>query len=53
MISYLSCQDVSKVKKMFLVHGDLPVMEFFRNKLEEKGFGNVYIPEKGESVEIN
>jgi metallo-beta-lactamase family protein len=52
MIQYLGCQNPSLVKKIFLVHGDFPVMEFFRGKLIEKGFQNVMIPEKGETVEL-
>ena len=52
MIQYLGCQNPSLVKKIFLVHGDFPVMEFFRGKLIEKGFQNVMIPEKGEAVEL-
>jgi metallo-beta-lactamase family protein len=52
MLSYLSCQDASKVKKVFLVHGELPVMNNFKQELIRAGFKNIYIPEKGETVEI-
>ncbi|HMT27973.1 MAG TPA: MBL fold metallo-hydrolase [Bacteroidia bacterium] len=52
MIGYLKCQDISKVKRLFMVHGDYPVMVNFKSKLNEAGFKDIYIPEKGESVEI-
>lgn len=52
MIAYLKCQDFSKIKKLFLVHGDLDAMNSFKSKLNEAGIKNVYIPAKGESVEL-
>lgn len=53
IIGYLKCQNVSKVKKIFLVHGDYPVMLFFKDELKANGFYDVHIPEKGETVVIN
>ena len=52
MLQYLDCQNPALVKKVFLVHGDYPAMNFFRGKLIEKGFVNVEIPEKGDMVEL-
>jgi len=41
---FLACQDPAKVKKLFLVHGELNVQEDFRDRLIRKGF-DVEIPE--------
>lgn len=45
MLQFLSCQDTKQVKKFFLVHGNKEVMLSFRDRLYEKGFSNVVIPE--------
>ena len=52
MIGYLSCQDLLKVKQLFLVHGDYEVMQFFKKQLQDAGIRNVYIPERHESVRL-
>lgn len=44
MITYLSCQDPSKVKEFFLVHGSLEVQQEYREKLLNVGFNNIRIP---------
>ncbi len=41
---FLACQDPAKVRKLFLVHGELNVQEDFRDRLIRKGF-DVEIPE--------
>lgn len=41
---WLSCQDKSSVKKLFLVHGEYEVQVKFRNRLLRKGFDDVEIP---------
>ena len=43
MITYLSCQDPSKVKEFFLVHGSLEVQQEYREKLLNVGFKNIRI----------
>lgn len=48
MIQYLSCQDKKKVKKLFLVHGEYPVQQVFRQTLLKTGFTDIEIPEQGE-----
>ena len=53
MIGYLGCQDFSKVRQLFLVHGDYEVMQFFANELQKAGIRNIYIPERHESVKLN
>jgi metallo-beta-lactamase family protein len=46
LLHWLSCQDASKVKKVFLVHGDFPVQKDFREKILAAGFPQVEIPER-------
>jgi metallo-beta-lactamase family protein len=41
---WLSCQDSSEVKTIFLVHGEYEVQEKFKQRLLRKGFSNVEIP---------
>lgn len=43
---WLSCQDPTEVKKLFLVHGEYEVQQIFRNWLIKKGFQDVEIPER-------
>ncbi len=45
MLSYLSCQDASRVRKTFLVHGDYEAQIEWREKLHEIGFKKIEIPE--------
>jgi len=52
MISYLSCQDKSKVKKIFLVHGDYAVQQRYRERLLATGFNNIEIPDQGSSWNV-
>ena len=52
MHKYLSCQDKSKVKKVFLVHGETTVQENYKMYLNENGFENIAIPTKKEIVEL-
>ena len=42
---FLSCQDMAKVRKLFLVHGEYDVQIDFRERLLRKGFVDVEIPE--------
>jgi metallo-beta-lactamase family protein len=52
LIKYLSCQDISAVKKLFLVHGEYEVQKEFKDKLIEAGFKNVEIPEELQSFKL-
>lgn len=52
MIDFFSRQDKKRIRKMFLVHGDLEKQEAFKNALEESGFDNIVIPELGESINL-
>ncbi len=50
IIQFLSCQDKSKVKQIFLVHGDYEIQKIFSEKLLNEGYANVYIPAHQEEV---
>ncbi len=52
MIDYLKCQEPSKVKGLFLVHGDFDTQIVFKAKLENAGFKHVYTPQFKEGVNI-
>ncbi len=52
MLEYLACQNSLLVKRMFLVHGDYQVQVDWREKLMEKGFRNIEIPETGSTWKI-
>lgn len=41
---FLACQDPSKVKALFIVHGEYDVQQAFRERLLKKGFTDVEIP---------
>jgi metallo-beta-lactamase family protein len=52
MIQFLDCQEKENVKQLILVHGEIDAQEFFRDKLIEKGFRNISIPEFGEEISV-
>ncbi|KAA6441437.1 MBL fold metallo-hydrolase [Dyadobacter flavalbus] len=52
MLAFLAFQNPEKVERVFLVHGEYETQLSFKQKLENAGFGNVYIPELFESVKI-
>jgi len=52
ILGYLDCQIPKKVRKLFLVHGDLEAQESLQGKLQEKGFKKIEIPEMGEEFEV-
>ena len=52
MKDYISCQDKSQLKKVFLVHGEIEAQQFYQGKLEEAGFRNISIPEAGTEVQL-
>lgn len=53
MIKYLGCQDASKVKQLFLVHGEYEVQLRYREKLEAAGFRHIVIPEQDQVVKLS
>ncbi len=52
LCEWLSCQDPSEVKKLFLVHGEYDVQTEFRERLLKKGFNNIEIPSLHQEVEL-
>lgn len=52
MADFLSCQDASQVKKVFLVHGDYEAQSAYKKTLEQRGFSNIQIPAAGEESEL-
>jgi metallo-beta-lactamase family protein len=52
LLKFMSCQEVSKVKKVFLVHGEYDVQQVFAKKLKEKGFNSVEIPDRHQEFEL-
>lgn len=52
LLHFLSCQDPSLVKKVFLVHGEYEVQQEFAKKILEKGFTSVEIPEYHQEFEL-
>ena len=52
LLHFLACQDATKVKKVFLVHGEPDVQKDFRQKVLDKGFKNVDIPTRHQEIVI-
>jgi len=52
MADYLSCQDVSQLKKVFLVHGDYQAQDAYKNRLQQLGFRNIEVPAAGDEFEL-
>ncbi|OYU68200.1 MAG: MBL fold hydrolase [Cytophagaceae bacterium BCCC1] len=52
LISFAENQDKTKLKKLFLVHGDFDAMTNFKEILETKGYENVVLPNQNQSFEL-
>ena len=52
LCQFLACQNVKKVQQLFLVHGEYDVQKAFRQRLLNKGFENVEIPELHAEIEL-
>ncbi|TDW99142.1 MBL fold metallo-hydrolase RNA specificity domain-containing protein [Dinghuibacter silviterrae] len=52
LLHFLAGQDPTKVRKVFVVHGEYPVQQGFQKHLAEKGFTNVEIPERHQVFEL-
>nr|MBP6456926.1 MBL fold metallo-hydrolase [Chitinophagaceae bacterium] len=50
LTQFLASQDISEVKKLFLVHGEYEVQQEFRKRLIKKGFIDVEIPEMHQKI---
>lgn len=45
-------QNQQQLKKMFLVHGEYRVQAEFKDYLQERGFGNIEIPDLGDHYDL-
>ena len=52
LLGYCSAFDKSRMKELFLVHGEIDQQEIFKNHLESIGFQKIQIPKPGFKVEI-
>jgi metallo-beta-lactamase family protein len=52
MKDYISCQDKTQLKKVFLVHGEYEAQQFYQGKLQGAGFRHISIPEAGTEVQL-
>lgn len=52
MTKWLKTIDTSRLKKIFLVHGEKDAQDFFQNYLKEHGFPNVEIVKYGETYDL-
>jgi metallo-beta-lactamase family protein len=52
LLQFLSCQETSGVKKVFLVHGEYSVQKQFAQRLNSKGYKDVEIPELHEEIQL-
>jgi metallo-beta-lactamase family protein len=48
IMDFLGCQDKTKVRHLFLVHGEYEVQQHFRERLLAAGWPRVEIPEQGQ-----
>lgn len=51
LVDTVKNQDLTKLKRVFLVHGETKSMELLSTALKDEGY-NVTIPEKGEVIEL-
>lgn len=52
LLRFLSCQDPAKNKQVFLVHGEYEVQQRFADRLRDKGFKHVAIPDYHQEYEL-
>jgi metallo-beta-lactamase family protein len=52
LVNYAQTMDKSKLKNMFLVHGEVAQAQELSRKLSEAGYGNISIPARGDKVEF-
>ncbi|WMJ72063.1 MBL fold metallo-hydrolase [Cytophagaceae bacterium ABcell3] len=53
LMDFVKQQDASKLKKVFLVHGEAEGLFAFKNALVKEGYEQVVIPEKGQSFTLD
>lgn len=47
---FLSCQNLSKIKQTFMVHGEYETQLIFKEYLEENSLKNIVIPKRGDEA---
>ena len=52
MLDFLECQDKQKLKKIFLVHGEIDRQTIFKEEILKAGFKKVEIPELDQEFEL-
>lgn len=52
LMEYITAADQKKLKKLFLVHGEMPQIEKLSVKLKASGIKDIYIPVTGEKAEV-
>src|ERR1017187_4387775 len=53
MMAYLSCQEKTLIKKLFLVHGEYEVQKEYKEHLTQEGFFHIEIPEAGSVYKLD
>lgn len=53
IIRFLSCQEKSRVRRIFLVHGEENAKIALQSRLKKEGYADVVIPEKGKSFPLD
>jgi metallo-beta-lactamase family protein len=48
MMDFLSCQDKSKLTKVFIVHGEYESQKSYQSRLEDAGYQSISIPSVGD-----
>ena len=52
MIDFLNCQNKNNIKRTFIVHGEYEAQQAYKEHLENDGFSNIEIPDKGDWVSL-
>jgi metallo-beta-lactamase family protein len=52
LLKWISCQDPGKVQQLFLVHGEYESQVAFQQRLSDKGFKNIQIPDLHQSFDL-
>ncbi len=53
LLNFFKKQSPKKLKKIFLVHGEDEEIEALKEALLDMGFGEVYVPERGDKAEFD
>ncbi|MCH3923450.1 MAG: MBL fold metallo-hydrolase [Bacteroidales bacterium] len=52
LIQFISCQNKQDLKKLIIVHGEEKTQVNFKEHLKEEGYNDIFIPSKGDKIEI-